>query len=152
MRPKSFSIAPVMTSFATPYSAGDSIGIPIEVANFFDAQGHRAKLISGLVKDWGNQAPAFTILLFSGTLTGTYTDNDAVDISTADWAKLCGVIRIATAGYSTYDAHKIQHISAIEAINGGRDGGSLWAVCYADDAYTAGAADQLVITADFETY
>ena len=103
---KSALIAPTVTVSTSPaYTAGDVVGGALAITSaatrVSSNKGGTAVLLSLSVIETGTQKPALDILLFSALPTGTYTDNVAPTISTADIANCMGKVSVLAADYNT---------------------------------------------------
>lgn len=101
-------VTPTITVSTTPaYSAGDSIGGKITLANAVRISGGITLLQSIMILDQANQKPTGTILLFNADPSAaTITDNAAFVFSTDD-LKLVAAIPVTTADYVTINSKAV---------------------------------------------
>lgn len=93
-------LRPTITTSSTAYTAGDNIGGIITLAAPL-ASGLPVALRSIVLKDDKNQKPALQLLFFRTSPDGTYTDNAAVVVSTADMGALVHIQSVAAADWVT---------------------------------------------------
>jgi hypothetical protein len=106
--------APITTT-ATPYTAGDSIGgLILQTPGQLVGTGNIESL---LVVDASNQGAAFNILLFKSRPTGTYTDNAPISIAAGDNPLIVGVIGIAAADYVTIGSEKMVDVPIMTSVD-----------------------------------
>lgn len=101
-------VTPTITVSTTPaYSAGDSIGGKITLANAVRISGGITLLQSIAILDRANQKPTGTILLFNADPSAaTITDNAAFVFSTDD-LKVVAAIPVITADYVTINSKAV---------------------------------------------
>jgi hypothetical protein len=101
-------ITPTITVSASPdYSAGDSLGGKITLANVARVTGGLSKLQTITVIDHANQKPAGTLLFFNADpAAATITDNAAFAFST-DAGKVIATVAVAAADYVTIDSKAV---------------------------------------------
>lgn len=147
MSKRTVTITPVIS--ATPdYASGDCIGVPINIGDFDCVSGRAVELVSVEVRDLAAQGPAFTMYFFNGEPSGgTYTDNAAVNMNAADFAKFVGSYTVAAANYTTatykfFSAPNIRQQLRVDT--------NLWVVIVAGGAYNAGTTADLTIILNLE--
>lgn len=142
MSKRTVTITPALSA-SPDYASGDCIGVPINIGDFDAIEGRVVELMSVVVKDLAAQGPTFTMYFFNGQPSGgTYTDNAAVSMNAADFAKFVGSYTVASASYTTatykfFSAPNIRQRLNVDS--------ALWVVIVAGGAYNAGTAADLTI-------
>ena len=131
-----YQITPVISTSA--YSTGDVIGDKMVLKGAAARNG----LITNLtIWDADGEKDQLDFFLFSGTLTGTYTDNAAFAVDAADSSKLFGVISVAASDYvdagSDAVATKRDIATSIRPNNSGTSDITVIAVIRATTTYTS---------------
>lgn len=121
-------VTPTITVSTSPaYTAGDSIGGKITLANAVRVSGGTGILESIMVLDRANQKAAIDIIIFDADPSAaTITDNAAFVFSTDD-LKVLARIPVATTDYVTYNSKATANIKAIGALLKAASGTSLYA-------------------------
>jgi hypothetical protein len=131
-----YNITPPISTSA--YTTGDVIGGKMV---FVGAASRNGVILDVTVWDDDGEKDQLDLFFFSGTLTGTYTDNEAFAVNAADKSKLFGVISIAASDYidagSDAVAHKTQTPLTIRPNNTGTSDITMIAVIRATTTYTA---------------
>jgi hypothetical protein len=133
------------------YTAGDVVG---GLMNFSQAAGpfSNAVIQSITVKDKANQKAALTLLFFREAPTGIPVNNAALDITSADMAKLIGKVNVAASDYETLDSQAVATVYPGLVVSGHADTGlatdasnigNLWMVAVTTGTPTYTAADDL---------
>lgn len=149
---KNFEIAPAVTAGA--YAAGNSVGIPTQLASVNSASGRPVKLSSLLVRWKANSGvtPPVTWLFFNANPTNsTFTDKSAATLHVNDLTKLVGAVKVVAGDY-------LYPISGgpTYAVLGGIEQlmlpatTDLWVVGVADGAFTPLATTDLSLHLGFE--
>ncbi len=114
-------------STSPAYTAGDSIGGKITIANAVRVSGGISVLSSLQILDRANQKPAGTIYIFNADPSAaTLTDNSAFVFSTDD-LKVVAQIPVSTSDYVTTNSKATANLSGLARIVGPTSGTSLWA-------------------------
>jgi len=92
-------VTPTIT--AGPYSANDIVGGLITLTGAMRISGGKGYLTDLLLIDVAKQNAALYLDFFSGTLAGTYNDNDAATLTAADALKWLGTIPVAATDWVT---------------------------------------------------
>lgn len=145
------SITPTLTTSA--YTADDQMGSAMELAGALDDSSGTGAVLSVVVIDKDQEAPAFDILFFGDKPTVASSDNAALNITDAEMAsKYLGTVSIESADYETLSANNTASKKAVglllKAIKSGGDnpnGTSVWVVLQAKGAPTFTAATDLTI-------
>jgi hypothetical protein len=131
-----YQVTPTIDTNA--YSTGDVIGGKMVLTG---AAARNGIITNVTVWDDDGEKDQLDLFFFSGTLTGTYTDNGAFAVNAADKAKLFAVISIATTDYfdAGSDAVATKHnvATAIRTNNSGNADITVIAVIRASTTYTA---------------
>lgn len=146
MNRRLFSVSPVATSFATPYSSGDVIGAVTEIPTALLDDGASALLKSLVALDKSNSKVALDVLFFNQQPVNSLgADNAAYALNDADLSKLLGRIGVAGADYvssSTLNAEATyKNIDLV--LEGVAKSKSLWMVVVARGAITLGSVGDL---------
>lgn len=139
-------ITPTIVVDTVAYSAGDSIGGKITLANTLRVSGGLATLKMLSVLDRSNQKPEFNLLIFNSDLTAaTLTDNAAFVYSTDDLKQIAR-IRVSTADYETIDS-KATATKQLELVLKAASGVDLYAavVAIASPDFVAGTDFQITL-------
>lgn len=141
----SASITPTITVSTTPaYTAGDSIGGKITLANAVRVSGGTALLASVMILDRANQKPAGTILIYNADPTAaTLTDNAAVVNSTDD-LKVIAAIPVAATDYVTINGKAYANPSFDAKVVKAASGTSLFA------SFTTTTTPTFAVTTDWQ--
>ena len=114
-------------STSPAYTAGDSIGGKITIANAVRVSGGVSVLASLEILDRANQKPAGTIYIFNADPTNaTLTDNAAFVFSTDD-LKVIAQIPVSTSDYVTTNSKATANLSGLARIVGPASGTTLYA-------------------------
>lgn len=114
-------------STSPAYTAGDSIGGKITIANAVRVSGGVSVLASLEILDRANQKPAGTIYIFNADPSAaTLTDNSAFVFSTDD-LKVIAQIPVSTSDYVTTNSKATANLSGLARIVGPASGTTLYA-------------------------
>jgi len=130
-------------SASPDYTAGDSIGGKIVLANAVRVAGGTSRIESLLITDKANQKPSGYILIFNADPTAaTLTDNAAVVLST-DLTKVIARIDVSAADYVTIDSKAIAQVPYVGGPLKSAATTSLWACWVALSAPNLAAVDDI---------
>lgn len=90
------------TISTSAYATGDVIGGKVEISGF-----NASSLVTLSVYDADGEGVQLDFFFFDGTLSGTYTDNGAFSIASADIDKWFGVVSVATTDYIAAGSDKV---------------------------------------------
>lgn len=145
----SLTVTPTHTVDTAAYSAGDTVGGIITIANAFRASGKEAILQSIHILDRSNQKPTGNLLFFNASpAAATTTDNAAFVYSTDDLKEVARV-PIVTADYVTINSKAVANLSNLGRQVYATTGTSLFVVFVTDGAPDFVASTDLQISYSF---
>lgn len=100
-----YAAAPSLTVDTGIYSAGDVLFVPTKIANAALSGKGFSYLRQLLIMDADNQKAALDLLFFNEDPGSLGALNAALNISTAQMAKLIGMVSVAQADYTTLKAN-----------------------------------------------
>lgn len=144
-------VRPTITMSASPdYSIGDSIGGIITLTDAALEAGRQVKLTSLSLVDLSGQSPAFTIIFFKSTpVGGTYTDNAALDMVTADFSTKNKMLRVLSADWKIMDSVGFLDLDDLNMIMDAVSD-DLFALIFADSTWNAASVGDLIAAFGFE--
>lgn len=111
-----FEITPVLTNFATPYTANDQVGGINTISEAFQLYNPKSVIQSVTVIDKAKQNAALELYFFDELPTVASSDNAAMDVSDAEMADKClGFVEVPAANYKTLANNSVG--VAISAMN-----------------------------------
>lgn len=143
-------VTPAITVSTSPaYSAGDSIGGKITLANAVRAAAGITLLQSIQILDRANQRPTGTILIFSADpAAATITDNAAFVFSTDD-LKVVATVPVNTSDYVQINSKAVAQLRNIGAEVKAASGTTLYAAFVVSSTPTFAATTDLQLTFGF---
>lgn len=136
-------------STSPAYTAGDSIGGKITIANAVRVSGGVSILASIEILDRANQKPTGTILIYDADpAAATLTDNAAVVNSTDD-LKVVAAIPVASADYTTINSKAYANLSGLSRVVQANGSTSLYASFTTTSTPTFTATTDIQIVFDF---
>lgn len=137
-------VTPTITVSTSPaYTAGDSIGGKITLANAVRVSGGSSLLQSIMMLDRANQKPIGTILIFNADPSAaTLTDNAAFVFSTDD-LKVVAEIPVITSDWVTINSKAVANLRNIGAVVKAASGTSLYAAFVATNTPTEAATTDI---------
>lgn len=125
-----FTATPTVST--TPaYTAGDTIGSKITLANAVLISGAEASLKSLTITDKSNQKPALEVVIFNADPAGsTFTDNAALVIAAADATKVIARVTVAAGDWVTIGGIGVATV-AVDRVLAASGGTTLYAALQA---------------------
>lgn len=96
---KTSSATPVVSTSA--YATGDVIGSKLTISNAARIDGGTGTIESVVVHSKSLQTALFDVVFFhADPSASTFTDNAALAVAAADFAKVCGIVNFAAANWT----------------------------------------------------
>lgn len=139
-------VTPVLTNFATPYSANDNVGAKFAIPGAVRVSAGLGIMQSVIIVDKSEQAVPLTILLFKSEPAGSYVDNAPEAVSAADWLLFLGQMDIVAADYATRANASVVSLGGYNLDIKAAAGTTIYGLIVTTDTPTYTAIDALQLT------
>lgn len=145
----SLTVTPTHTVDTAAYTAGDTVGGIITIANAFRASGKESILQSIHILDRSNQKPTGNLLFFNASPSAATTTDNAAFVYSTDDLKEVARVAIVSADYVTINSKAVANLSNLGRQVYATTGTSLYVVFVTDGAPDFVASTDLQISYSF---
>lgn len=156
LKKNSKQIYAALTTGTGAYSAGQVIGGPVELKDFFESLSGVSEIVDMEAFDFVNQKSLLNVVIFSSKPAGTYADGTTFNPSATDLALIDALVPMPSASYVSFNAanalgtvtnirNKVGASTATNQLGSGTHAKSAWMVVVSGGTPTYGITAGLAI-------